>query len=122
METKQTNNTGSLRVSEEVVAKIAMLAASEVEGVALEADGKRLSRVKTRSLAGKVLRPSPVKAKLSKETAEIDISVIVRAGHKAAVVGLNLQQAIKTAVQNMTGIAVSKINVKIAGIKLSEQT
>ncbi|MDR2559883.1 MAG: Asp23/Gls24 family envelope stress response protein [Oscillospiraceae bacterium] len=120
MEKKQTNQSGNLKVSEEVVAKIAFLAASEVEGVALEANGKRLLRAETRSPAGKVLRPVPVKAKLSRETAEIDISVIVRAGYKAAAVGVSVQQAIKTAVQNMTGIAVSKINVKIAGIRLAE--
>ncbi|MCL2638605.1 MAG: Asp23/Gls24 family envelope stress response protein [Oscillospiraceae bacterium] len=120
MDTKNNNQSGSLKVSEEVIAKIAMLAASEVDGVALEADGKRLARAATRNIAQKALRAPPVKAKLSKEAAEIDISVIIKQGHKAAAVGLHLQQAVKTAVQNMTGIAVSKINVKITGIRLAE--
>jgi uncharacterized alkaline shock family protein YloU len=114
---------GSLKVSEEVITKIAMLAASEVDGVALEAGGKRLAQAEIRGLIGKtakLLHPSPVKARLSLEAAEIDISVVVRQGHKAAVVGVRLQQAIKNAVQSMTGIAVSKINVKIAGVRLAE--
>jgi uncharacterized alkaline shock family protein YloU len=123
MDTKNNNQTGSLKVSEDVVAKIAVFAASEVEGVALqtlEKGGKRLAREKAESFADKLLRPVPVKVKLTKEAAEIYISVIVKQGHKAAAVGVNLQQAIKSAVQNMTGIAVSKINVKIAGIRLAE--
>jgi uncharacterized alkaline shock family protein YloU len=123
MDSKNNSQSGSLKVSEEVVAKIAVFAASEVEGIALEeleSGGKRLAREKIESLADKLLRPLPVKVRLTKEAAEIDISVIVRQGHKAAMVGLNLQQAIKSAVQNMTGIAVSKINVKIAGIRLAE--
>jgi uncharacterized alkaline shock family protein YloU len=123
MDTKTNNQSGSLKVSEEVVMKIAMLAASEVDGVALEAGGKRLARAEARSLSDKAARlfnPSLVRAKLSRETAEIDISVIVRQGYKAAAVGLQLQQAIKAAVQNMTGVAVSKINVKIAGVRLTE--
>jgi uncharacterized alkaline shock family protein YloU len=122
MESKQNSNTGagSLKVSEEVVAKIAILAASEVEGVALEADGKRLTRQKIRTFAGKVLHPVPARVKLFKEAAEIDIAVVTLPGHKAAAIGENIQQAVKSAVQSMTGIAVSKINVKISGIRLGE--
>jgi len=125
MDTKNNNQSGSLKVSEEVVAKIAVFAASEVEGVALEEfekGGKRLAREDIKGFADKLFRPVPVKVRLSKEAAEIDISVIVKQGHKAAAVGVNLQQAIKSAVQNMTGIVVSKINVKIAGIRFSQQT
>ena len=126
MESKQNPNSqnGNLKVSEEVITKIAMLAASEVEGVALEADSKRLARADSGKLIDKftekLLKPAPVRVKLFKEAAEIDIAVIILQGHKAAAIGENLQKAVKSAVQNMTGIAVSKINVTIAGVRLAE--
>jgi uncharacterized alkaline shock family protein YloU len=114
-------NTGTLKVSQEVIEKIARLAASEVEGVALDAGGKRLAREEVHPITDKLLGLArPVKVKLFKEAAEIDISIIVRQGFKAAVVGENIQKAIKSAVQNMAGITVSKVNIKIAGIRLPE--
>ncbi|MDR2531508.1 MAG: Asp23/Gls24 family envelope stress response protein [Oscillospiraceae bacterium] len=124
METKSSDRyAGSLKVSEEVVTKIAILAASEVEGVTLEEGGKRLTRQERGGLLGsvdKLLGFAPVKAKLYKEAAEVNISVVVLPGYKAATVGENVQRAVKTAVQNMTGIAVSKINVNIVGVRLAE--
>lgn len=118
---KSTNMAGSLKVSEEVVAKIARLAASEVEGVALDESGKKLARNDSGLLSKKVAKLTPtVKVRLLKEAAEIDIAVITLQGNKAAIVGEHVQNAVKTAVQSMTGIAVSKVNVKIAGIRLAE--
>jgi uncharacterized alkaline shock family protein YloU len=61
----------------------------------------------------------PIKATLKGEAAEIDISIIVMSGHKAVKVAEAVQQSVKSAVQNMTGIAVSKVNVRISGVRLS---
>ncbi|MCL2019328.1 MAG: Asp23/Gls24 family envelope stress response protein [Oscillospiraceae bacterium] len=125
METKRETNSraGSLRVSEGVISKIAALAASEVAGVALDDGGKRLAQEKTVKLSGKAekfLSPLPVKVNLFKEAAEISIGVVLLQGYKAAAVGENIQKAVKSAVQNMTGIAVSKVSVTISGLRLSE--
>ncbi|MCL2109012.1 MAG: Asp23/Gls24 family envelope stress response protein [Oscillospiraceae bacterium] len=152
---RTTHTNGSFKVSEEVVAKIARLAASEVEGVALEpVNAGRLARqgagassvkpenaasagkiaqiahaAKATSVAGftnvaRIARAAkiarPVRVRLTKEAAEIDIAIIALQGSKAAVTGENVQRAVKSAVQNMTGIAVSKVNVRIAGIRLAE--
>jgi uncharacterized alkaline shock family protein YloU len=115
------NNTGALKVSQEVVEKIARLAAGEVEGVALDADGRRLAREEINPTADKLKGLTrPVRVKLFKEAAEIDISVVALQGFKAAVIGENIQKAIKAAVQNMAGITVSKVNVRIVGIRLAE--
>ena len=116
-----TSNTGTLKVSQEVVEKIARLAVSEVEGVALDAGGKRLAREEINPTADKLLGLTrPVKVKLFKEAAEIDVAVVALQGFKAAVIGENIQKAVKTAVQNMAGITVSKVNVRIVGIRLAE--
>ncbi|MCL2694005.1 MAG: Asp23/Gls24 family envelope stress response protein [Oscillospiraceae bacterium] len=122
MESKTQKAGGSLKVSEGVLARIALLAASEVEGIALEADGKTPLRGSKSpfALMPRLLSPAPVKVRLAKEAAEIDISVVIEQGHKAMKVGEKIQSAVKTAVQNMAGITVSKINVNIAGIRLAE--
>ncbi|MCL1822851.1 MAG: Asp23/Gls24 family envelope stress response protein [Oscillospiraceae bacterium] len=122
MDIKSNKTNGSLKISEDVVAKIARLAACEVEGVALDENGKRLAREEEtglHALTSQFSRPV-IKVRLSKEAAEIDIAVVALQGFKAANIGERVQQAVKSAVQNMAGIAVSKVNVKIAGIRLTE--
>ena len=54
--------------------------------------------------------------KINSEAAVIDISIVTELGHKAYEVAKAVQDHVKSAVQNMTGIAVSKVNVKIVGI------
>ena len=106
---------GSLKVSNEVISKIAELAATEISGVAAE-DGK-LSM--TQSLIPPILN-APVKVSVSKEAAVIDVSIVTEQGSKAVNVASDVQENVKSAVQNMTGIPVSKVNVNIVGIKLNK--
>ena len=106
---------GSLKISNEVVVKIAELAALEVPGISVKG-GRLDTGENTLLVANRFI--NPIKAALKGEAAEIDISIIVIAGHKAVKVAESVQQSVKTAVQNMTGIAVSKVNVRIAGVRL----
>ena len=115
MKTKSNTVAGSLKISNEVVVKIAELAAMEIPGVAVKGN-----HIETQDnpllIANKFI--NPIKATLKGEAAQIDISVIVLSGHKAVKVAEAIQQSVKSAVQNMTGIAVSKVNVRIAGVRL----
>lgn len=114
---KKHATTGSLKISNDVVVKIAELAAMEIDGVSVK--GQRLDFAENPlSIANRFI--SPVHARLTGEAAEIDISVIVIGGHKAVRVAEAVQHSVKSAVQNMTGIAVSKVNVRIAGVRLPE--
>jgi len=108
---------GSLKISNEVVVKIAELAAMEIPGVSVR--GGHLDTQDNQLLVANRLI-NPLKATLKGEAAEINISIIVKAGHKAVKVAEAVQQSVKSAVQNMTGIAVSKVNVRIAGIRICE--
>ena len=108
---------GSLKISNEVVIKIAELAAMEIPGVSVR--GGHLDTQDNQLLVANRLI-NPLKATLKGEAAEINISIIVKAGHKAVKVAEAVQQSVKSAVQNMTGIAVSKVNVRIAGIRICE--
>jgi uncharacterized alkaline shock family protein YloU len=117
MKTKTNTVAGSLKISNEVVVKIAELAAMEITGVSVKG-GHLDTQENTLLVANRLI--NPIKAALKGEAAEIDISIVVMSGHKAVKVAEAVQQSVKSAVQNMTGIAVSKVNVKISGVRLSE--
>ena len=118
MEKKAARTGGSLKISNDVMAKIAELAATEIQGVCV--DGQKLSTPDNAfAIASKLL--APIKVCLTSEAAEIDVSIIVQQGFKAVSVAEAVQASIKSAVQNMTGIPVSKVNVKIVGIKLAPE-
>ncbi len=107
MNTARIKPPGALKISGNAVLKIAETAAAEVEGASLRPDASKgiLS-----------LFSPPVRVRLGADATVIDVSVFVVQGYKAQAVAESIQEGVKSAVQNMTGIAVSKVNVKIAGI------
>jgi uncharacterized alkaline shock family protein YloU len=117
MKSRSNTVAGSLKISNEVVVKIAELAAMEIPGVSVKG-GHLDTQENPLLIANRFI--NPIKAALKGEAAEIDICIIVIAGHKAVKVAEAVQQSVKSAVQNMTGIAVSKVNVRIAGIRIPE--
>ncbi len=117
MEKKASSSIGNLKVSGEVIVKIAELAACEIDGVATE--NGRLATGKSRAGIGALFN-SPVQAAVSKEAAVINLSIITEQGHKAVNVASSVQESVKSAVQNMTGIPVSKVNVNVVGIMLNK--
>lgn len=106
---------GSLQISVDVIAKIARLAAMEVEGVAQV----RAETLSAKNLLGKTL-PKPVTVELVDGIAEITVSIAARYGCKIPTVSEKVQQSVKTAVQNMTGITVSKVNLVVVGVVMDE--
>ena len=111
------NIAGSLKISNEVIVKIAELAAMEITGVSVK--GNHLdAQENPLFIANRFI--SPVKARLTGEAAEIDVNIVVISGYKAVSVAEAVQKSVKSAVQNMTGIAVSKVNIRIAGVRLNE--
>ena len=118
MDNNNTAASGGIKVADDVIAKIAVLAASEIQGVALDEEGKLL--VPQVNILKIKLSRNPVKVSVSKEAAVIDISVITEQGSKAVNVASAVQENVKSAVQSMTGVPVSKVNVNIVGIRLSK--
>lgn len=110
---------GSLKISNDVIVKIAELAACEIPGVAAR-DGK-LETLPAKLALAKLFDP-PIRVFTAKEAVVIDVSIVTEQGSKAINVASAVQSNVKSAVQNMTGIPVSKVNVKIIGIKLKEET
>ena len=109
--------TGNLKISEDVVASITNIASKEVEGVAeLTAAPANLKGI---------FKTKPVKSSVSVDlndgVAIIDVYLKIKYGAKVQAVAAEIQKKVKDSVQNMTGIAVSKVNVHISGIVIEDK-
>ena len=105
---------GSLQISTEVIGKIARCAALEVDGVADVSCGKQNKKVK--DLLEIISIQSPVSVEMREGTAEITINLVVKFGAKIPVVAEKVQEDVKNAVQNMTNVTVSRVDLVIAGL------
>ena len=101
------NTAGSLKISSEVVASIAEYAVKEVEGVAC------LAPIVS-NIGGWLLE----KQTMNEGKATIDIRLLVEPNAKIPVLSRKLQEAVKDAVQSMTGIEVATVNLYIAGVSV----
>ena len=109
----ETENTG-VKISDEVVAVIAGVAVSEVAGVASMPSGiaDGISEV----LSGKKNRTKGIKVEVEDNTAKIDVNIIVEYGTRIPDVAFEIQNRVKKAVENMTGLTVEEVNVHVQGV------
>ena len=104
---------GSLQMSTEVIAKIARCAALEVEGVAEVSCGTQNKKLK--DLLEASIQP-PVAVEMRDGTAELTLHLIMASGARIPAVAEKVQENVKSAVQNMTSVTVSRVNLVIAGL------
>ena len=105
---------GSLQISTEVLGKIARCAALEVAGVAEVSCGCQNRKVKDFLERANV--QSPVTVEMRDGTAEITLHLVVAFGARIPSVAEKVQENVKTAVQNMTNVTVSRVDLVIAGL------
>ena len=104
---------GSLQISTEVIAKIARCAALEVEGVAEVSCGTQNKKLK--DLLEASIQPR-VAVEMRDGTAELTLHLIMASGARIPAVAEKVQENVKSAVQNMTSVTVSRVNLVIAGL------
>ena len=104
---------GSLQISTEVIAKIARCAALEVEGVEEVSCGTQNKKLK--DLLEASIQP-PVAVEMRDGTAELTLHLIMASGARIPAVAEKVQENVKSAVQNMTSVTVSRVNLVIAGL------
>ncbi len=112
------HQTGSVRISDDVVATIAGLAALETPGIAAMSGG--ISEGLARRLSGKNVQKG-VTVEVGQVETAIDLRVIVNYGSKIQEVCRDLQDNVKDAVENMTGLKVVEVNVKVEGVAFKEE-
>ena len=105
---------GSLQISTEVLGKIARCAALEVAGVAEVSCGSQNRKVQDFLERANV--QSPVTVEMRDGTAEITLHLVVAFGARIPSVAEKVQENVKTAVQNMTNVTVSRVDLVIAGL------
>jgi len=107
------NEKGSIKIADDVVGIIAGLAATEVEGVAGMSGG--IVGGITEILGRKNLSKG-VKVEVSEKEAKVDLYMIVNYGVRIPDVAWNVQENVKRAIENMTGLSVTEVNIHIQGV------
>lgn len=116
MDVANTNSIGgSLQISTDVIAKVAGMATLEVDGVC-ELSAGTLGVKGLFSKMGLTALKKPIEVTLSEDVAEITVNVKVQYASKIPALSEKVQENVKSAVQNMTGITVSKVNVMVTGV------
>ena len=108
---------GMIRISDDVVATIAGLAALETPGISGMSGG--ISEGLAKRLSGKNVQKG-VSVEVGQLEAAIDLRVIVQYGIPIQEVCRQLQDNVREAVQNMTGLHVVEVNVKVEGVAFRE--
>ena len=104
----------NIRIADDVVAVIAGVAVSEVPGVAEMSGGFTggISEV----LSGKKNLSKGIKVESSEKQTKIDVNIIVEYGIRIPDVAFEIQNRVKKAVESMTGLKVTQINVNVQGV------
>ena len=107
------NNT-NIKIADDVIAVIAGVAVAEVPGVAEMSGGFAggISEV----LSGKKNLSKGIKVESGEKETRIDVNIIVEYGTRIPDVAFEIQNKVKVAVENMTGLKVVEVNVHVQGV------
>ncbi len=107
----------SIVISNEVVSVIAGVAVSEVSGVVDTAGGFAggISEV----LSGKKKLSKGIKVEVGEKETKIDVNIIVEYGTRIPDVAFEIQNKVRNAVKEMTGLDVLAVNVHVQGVRTS---
>lgn len=104
---------GNIKIADDVVAIIAGLAATEVEGVAGMSGGIAGGIA---DMLGKRNLAKGVKVEVGDKQASIDLYIVVKFGARIPDVAWNIQENVKKAIESMTGLETTFINVHVQGV------
>ncbi len=110
----------NIRIADDVIAVIAGAAASEVPGVSSMAGGFAggISEV----FSGKKNLAKGIKIEAGEKETKIDVNIIVEYGVRIPDVAFEIQNRVKRAVENMTGLRVVEVNVHVQGVNTDVNT
>ena len=111
-------NIGEVHISDEVVAIIAGLAATEVDGVCSMAGNitnELVSKLGMKSLS------KGVKVTISEKNVVVDVALNIKYGYEIPAVSKKVQDKVKSAIETMTGLEVTAVNIKIASLNIEAE-
>lgn len=111
------NNVGSVQIADDVVAMIAALAASEVEGVSSvvgDITNEVMSKVAVKKLT------KGVRVDLLDSNVTIDLSIMIGFGYPIPETSRQVQEKVKNSVETMTGLTVEDVNIRVASVNMAK--
>ncbi|MGN1147646.1 MAG: Asp23/Gls24 family envelope stress response protein [Lachnospiraceae bacterium] len=108
---------GTVQIADDVVAMIASFAAREVEGVSAMAGnvtGELMSKVGVKNMN------KGVKVDIFGKNVKADLAVTVEYGYNIPAICQKVQSKVKAAIENMTGLTVTDVNIRIAGVNMQK--
>lgn len=112
----KSDQVGDVRVADEVVAIIAGLATTEVEGVSSMAGNitnEIVSKLGMKNLSKGIL------VEVMDNEVKVDVAINISYGYSIPEVSSKVQDKVKTAIENMTGLNVAVVNVRIASVDMA---
>ena len=109
---------GEIKIADEVVAIIAALAATEVEGVASMAGNI------TNELIGKLGMKNlskGVKVTVLEGVVTVDLNLNIEYGKNILETSKKVQEKVKSSIENMTGLEVADVNIHIASVDMENE-
>lgn len=115
---QQNSREDKIRISEEVIATIAGLAASGNENVV------SMSGSFVDGIAGMLGRKAPskgIKVEMKDNQVSLDIAVVMQYGCKIHEAARDMQSRVRTTVEEMTGLEVLNVNISVLGININKE-
>ena len=112
---KDEENMGVVQIADDVVAMIASLATTEVEGVSAMAGNitnELMSKVGVKNLT------KGVRVDVLENNVTVDLAVTMEYGYNIPATCQQVQSKVKAAIENMTGLNCTDVNIRIAGVKV----
>lgn len=116
---EQKSELGKVEISPEVIEVIAGIAASEVDGVATM---RGTFATDVAEKLGRKNHGKGVKVELAEDGITVDVSVVITYGISVPEVAKIIQTNIKQALQTMTAIELTAVNVHVVGVQFETPT
>lgn len=113
----KSDESGEIKIADEVVAIIAGLAATEVDGVSSMAGNitnEIVSKLGMKNLS------KGIQVEVAENEAMVDVAINIAYGYSIPDVSSKVQEKIKSTIETMTGLTVGCVNVRIASVDMNE--
>lgn len=117
------NANGTVSFATDVVATIASLAATEIEGVACMygATGNSLADILARRTSGNKNLTKGVKVEVQDDKVKVDVTISVEYGSPVPEVAKNIQENVKKAIETMSGLNVEAVDVHVQNVSFERE-
>lgn len=108
---------GEVRIADSVVANIALLAAKETEGV-YDTVGNAANEIMTK--VGMKSASKGVRIVIIDSVVSVDLALVMQYGYNIPATCKKVQEKVKNAIENMTGLDVCDVNIRISGMNIPQ--